>query len=252
MGTNLKSLVFLLGLCLLFTRCDDKVEEFGKLEITYKLQYGGKTLAMFDHYQYPNGDSLFFSRFSFYMSKLTLSNSDTSLRIEDISYNNLTTSHETKAKAEQGYVKTYDQIPTDVYSTISFGLGVPSEDNNKNPNNFPSSNVLSEATEYWAGWNSYIFAKTEGNIDLAGNGGYDTGVSLHLGSNDAFRNLSFSKPIEIKSDEVTKLTIFIDLRKEFENGTIYDIASDPQTHSLSQSAQVNQLATNLKTSFHLE
>jgi hypothetical protein len=234
--------------------CGESTEDIGKLELNFKLQYGGQTLTMFENVNYPDGKSMYFSRFSFYFSNPTLIKSGHNHLLDNLSYLNLTGSHDTKAKAEQGYTITYDNIDVGTYASLDFGIGVPAGDNNKKPSDFPANHILSDFTEYWSGWKSYIFARSEGVIDLDNNGvfGSQDAFSLHLGANEAYRTVSLSNPIEIKKNETTKLTVIIDLKKEFDGNSIYDINSNPQTHSTDQQDQVNELANNLAKAFSIK
>lgn len=232
--------------------CGDEESQTGDLKLNFKLKYGDQPLVMFEPYNYPTGQKMIFSRFSFYLGDTQLKSGSSYTGIEEISYHNLTNSHTGAAAAAKGYDHTITGIKAGNYTSLKFALGVPKVNNDKSPADFSNSHVLSNQSEYWSGWKSYVFTKTEGQIDLDGDGTTETGFALHTGANDALRIIELPVNLTISEGKETTLNIFIDVKKEFGSNPVYDIETHPQIHSISQAPQVKQLIDNLATAFSMQ
>ena len=246
--------LLLLVLPFLFMGCDDDdpITGSGDLKLKFKLKYGDQTLVMFDNYTYPTGQKMTFSRFSFFLADVKLKNASGSTSIHDISYHTLTNSHTGAVQAANGYDYTIKNVNPGAYTSILFTLGVPKASNDKTPADFSNDHVLSNQAEYWSGWKSYVFTKTEGLIDFDGDGTLEAGYALHTGANEALRTIELPANIVIEEGKEAGLTIIIDLKKEFGSNPVYDIETNPQIHSLSQAPLVKQLIDNLTTAFSVE
>lgn len=231
---------------------DDPIAGSGDLKLKFKLRYGDQTLVMFDNYTYPSGQKMTFSRFSFFLADVKLKNASGSVGIHDISYHNLTNSHTGAIQAANGYDYTIGGVKPGSYNSIQFTLGVPKASNDKTPADFSNDHVLSNQAEYWSGWKSYVFTKTEGLIDLDGDGTLESGYALHTGANESLRTIELPANIVIEEGKEEGLTIIIDVKKEFGSNPVYDIETNPQIHSLSQMPFVKQLIDNLTTAFSVE
>lgn len=241
--------LFFLALLVFSLSCNDD-EGKGNLKVNVQLTYGSEPLKMFEEYTYPTGESFFFSRFSFFTSKINLTDENGKANeILDIAYHDLTNSH---SGNQYGYSFTIGDVPTGSYNKLSFGLGVAPEFNAKTPADYDSDNILSNQSEYWGGWQSYIFTRTEGKIDLDGDGTKETGFALHTGADAAYRTISFDKSMAIEDGKTQEITLVVDLKKSLGVDNIYDIKSNPQIHSLSQQPFVIELIDNLKTSFAIK
>lgn len=233
--------------------CEDtESPQQGNLTINFKLKYGQEPLAMFEPYTYPTGQKMIFSRFSFYMGNTELKNNSGFKPIEEISYHNLTISHTGLNSASKGYDYTISGIQPGDYTALKFSLGVPKYLNDKTPADFSNDQILSNQAEYWSGWKSYVFTKTEGQIDFDGDGITESGFALHTGANDALRTIELPANIKIEDGKTSQLTVVIDVKKGFGNNPVYDIEANPQIHSLSQTPFVKQLVDNLMTAFSIQ
>jgi hypothetical protein len=228
--------------------CGDKISDTGKLDINFKMTYDGVPLQLLKKYKYPDGKSLFFNRFSFMVSEIELANSSGSTQKDETIFVNLGDSHSTEAGVKAGQTISLDGLTTGNYTKFKMCIGVPRSKNAKSPADFQPTDPLSQTAEYWAGWKSYIFARTEGFIDTNNDGVENQGFSLHTGADEAY--ICFNNAINIEiTDEANMINVNFDLKKLFQNGTeIYDIKANPQIHSLSQSPQVKILSNNLLSS----
>ncbi len=211
------------------------------LELHFKLEYGGEDLVMFEDVEYPNGMSMFFNRFSFYISDLNIQN-----QIQETRYLNLTESHADASSAAEGYVWSISGLEGLEINNISFNIGLDSDVNATLPSDYNSRNDLSLSSEYWTPWDSYIFSKTEGRLDTDGDGQKELGIALHLGLDEAFRSVSLPASISLTEGESADAYIIIDLKQLFESSNgIYDIVSVPQIHQTNTMNEINELADNM-------
>ena len=221
----------------MLSSCDDT------MDVTFKftLSYGEEPLVMLEEYEYPSGETLKFTRLSFYVSELEgISNSGTSTLLKDIDLINLSSSHATIEGADEGLTYTIKDIPSEEFESYAFLLGVASDLNSKAPADYASDHPLANSGEYWIAWDSYIFLKIEGIMDTDGDGEFETNVALHIGSDEA------SRQIRMSSVDPSNEQINIDVKSIFEsNGTLYDLQENPQIHSLFQLDQASFLVENL-------
>jgi hypothetical protein len=221
----------------MLSSCDDT------MDVTFKftLSYGEEPLVMLEEYEYPSGETLKFTRLSFYVSELEgISNSGTSTLLKDIDLINLSSSHATIEGADEGLTYTIKDIPSEEFESYAFLLGVASDLNSKVPADYASDHPLANSGEYWIAWDSYIFLKIEGIMDTDGDSEFETNVALHIGSDEA------SRQIRMSSVDPSNEQINIDVKSIFEsNGTLYDLQENPQIHSLFQLDQASFLVENL-------
>lgn len=216
-------------------------------EVRFRLRYEDKPLVAFEEVNYPDGKSLYVTRVSLFIEDFTLMG-DESQTVFDRDYFTLTDDHLTIAAANEGTLIYRGELKPGEYTT-RFNIGVNPTDNAKVPVDFPSSNVLSNAAEYWVGWKSYVFAKVEGFIDLDGDGDEETGFALHMGGDDAYRAITTTKSTSLDKDQSV---MYVDIQLErlfMNNGVMYDIAANPQIHSPEQNPLVVVLSDNLVTCF---
>lgn len=219
----------------------------GYIDFNVKLKYAGEPLIMFQPYNYPDGKKIEFTRCSFYTSELILDETE----INEVEFHNLTNAHSDSQLAINGYTWMINNVPIGNYNNLSFNIGVPPELNAKDPAEFPSGHPLAKPAENWFSWQSYIFLKLEGNIDLDNDGITETGVALHLGSDEALRKFDFEYPIAVSENQSSNIRLEFDLYDFFDGPTrLYPIEEVPQIHSLSQLDAVIELADNLTTSIH--
>ena len=223
----------------------------GTLNLNFRLQYDGQTMLMYENYSYP--EPLFpfsISLLSFYISNITIVDGNEEKEILEIERIRFNENQDNLASAEAGVTLSIPLIEPGNYSTIRFGIGVPPDLNAKSPVDFPQNHPLFFSGEYWDSWNSYIFFKIEGKADTDNNSTQETNLALHAGSDDAFREKEFITNLTITAQQSTTLNFVIEVKDIFDNdGSVYDLISTPQIHSINQSNQVSQLADNLKKAF---
>lgn len=247
MKAHFSTLIFLSLIVFSFQSCDDPVNlGSNQVDVTFKVEYDGEPLVMsLENYVYPGGIDMRISRFSVYLSNFKLENTSS----EGVHFLNFADINTSTSNAEKGTTVALSGDENGSYSNISFDIGISQELNAMIPADFPEDSPLSKSGEYWPGWNSFIFAKTEGKLDTDNDGMYETNMSLHLGSDDARRTISLNGTF--KTGEANNSEIVIDLKNLFvgENDAIYDVIATPAIHQLNQVDQLIELSNNLTAAF---
>ncbi|MGA0284172.1 MAG: MbnP family protein [Saprospiraceae bacterium] len=242
----MKYLNFLfLSSILVFASCSDS-DESASMTMNFKLKYADEPLVFFEEYEYPDGRSIEFTRFSFYLSDISsLKDGEKTSWVRD-EYIDLTASHSNLSDAEEGFDYVLDNETGGGYDALQFNLGLTPAQNQTRPEDYPSSSSLSLTGEYWSNWESYVFVKIEARSDLDGDGISD-GIALHLGADDAMRSLIVN---ELNPD--LPINISIDLEKVFNrDGEVFDIVNNSRIHSLDQIPLIQWLMDGLVESLEL-
>lgn len=218
----------------------------GNLEMVFKLEYDGKPLVAGEKYNYPLGFEFFITKYSMFLSEVAMLKGEASIEIAEALFMDLAANQSTAAEAAVGTKVILEAIPEGTYKSINMSIGLPSDLNATSPSDYTSSSPLSNTGEYWEGWSSYIFHKIEGKMDSDADGSLDAGIALHIGSNDAYRNRTISKIIEIMPDQTTSIEFVIDLKEVLQiNNQAFDLQETPQVHHLGVLPKVLPLMDNL-------
>ncbi len=229
---------------LAFSACKKDQLELG---IKFQLQYHGAPLVMLQDYQYPDGKKVQFTRVSFFLSDLTARSADQSILIREVDFVNPTSAHQDAASAEKGFSYYRNDVELSTIDELTFNIGLRSDQNKTVPADYESGDPLARPGEYWIAWDSYIFAKIEGWVDLDGDDQVETGIALHMGSDQVFRSKSL-----VIDGPANDLVITLDLYDVFNRDKTYDIAANPQLHSLSQLPAAEELADNIMHAFKMK
>jgi hypothetical protein len=197
-----------------------------------------------------NGKKVRFTRFSYYMSPVTIiptaEKDPTSVIATAIKVD--FTDLDTEAKATEGVKKTlqFQQIP---FSSVNIGIGVSESLNAKKPKDFPSDNPLSDAGDYWDDWKSYIFTKLEGSMDKDGDGRFETGITIHTGGKEVYKTMSFKKTYEVKEGVTPVLAFEVELDKLL---TGIDLSNITSTHQFGDLPTMQKFVNNFQTALILK
>ncbi len=233
-----------------FWSCNKSDKDKGTLVLNFTLTYDGQPLKMYETYTYPNPKVPFqFSRVSFYLTEVQIGNTSTQTEIKDLDYINLTNAH-INPVAGSGLKYEIKDIEKGEYNHINFNIGLPSELNSKSPTDYEASNILSNNSEYWPAWASYIYFKCEGLVAYTPDGELIQPVALHLGSDAALLAIELTKSFSITGGQITEVNINIEMKKFFGSEKVYDVLTVPQIHSLGQLPYINELVQNLKTAIN--
>ena len=236
----MKAQIVLLFLAILIVSCGDDTSQF---DMNVQLSFEDSPLIMAQDYTYPDGRTIRFNRVSFFMSDLTVSNGTESVELFEAQHINLTQSHVDAASAAVGFQVISEDLEMSDISSATFNLGLTPAQNAMAPNEYPVESDLSNSAEYWIGWESYVFAKIEGLIDLDNDGNPESTFALHLGSDDIMRTITMDG-LDQSGDNYS-LDIDIDVQSIFEsNGAVFDIVETTNIHSLVQINEANFLIDN--------
>ena len=241
-----KSWVYTIFVILIGTSSCDKDESID-VSLRFNLTYEGSPLVMFKDYTYPDGRTFQFTRVSFFISDLVFSTDQGDELVKEVDFINLTQSHSDPNASEEGFLYYTGSLQAKSIDRLSLNVGLTPEQNKTVPADYATGHPLARPGEYWLAWDSYIFVKIEGWVDLDRNGIADSGVALHLGSDAVQQQLSFDLPSGMQDIELN-----LELKTTFEQDSIYDIETTPQIHTLSQLPFALELAENLRKSFNLK
>ncbi len=227
-----------------FSSCSDDSES--QVTVSFEANYDGHEITTLDKYEYPGGGEVQFFRISFFVDELEFRSSSKEYKTESIDYFDFTYRDDlSKPKIEQSF--KYESVEPGTYTDFSFLVGVNDTDNAKTPADFGSGSVLSETGEYWAAWDSYVFAKFEGRYFSTS--GDTTSFVLHIGGSQSLMNIDLNNEVQIDSDQDKTVYIDLDIKKIFSGDTIYDIEGFPSLHSDSHLPKMLELAGNIEDSF---
>jgi len=232
---------------ILVVSCDEDPPEMPlttNVSMNMQLLYEGEPVVMLQNYEYPTGETFYLSRVSMFVADVKLD--DVQLKTED--YYSLTEAHSTTALAAEGFTTVLGEVEEGSYDNLSFAIGVTAENNAMVPGDFTSTHVLSQAGEYWSGWSSYVFYKIEGMLDSDGDGTADQGISLHIGGDEVFTNITLPLGTTIDKDN-NVIGVDLDLYDVFNGGgQPYDIVSNSGLHSKDNHLTfMQELIANTKT-----
>ena len=207
---------------------------------------------MFTDITYPDGKKMQFQRVSFYMSEVLIEGGGSSTELSDVEQLNLTDTHSDPANLRPTTL-FYSQENFQDYDRLIFRIGLTPEQNASSFSDHSASSPLASVGEYWPTWNSYVFAKFEGNIDINNDGVYGAGETflLHTGGD---RIKSTFGEFDLNTTSPGQININIDLEKVFErNGEIYDLANFREIHTLTDEniERMNWLMENLEGAMSL-
>ena len=200
------------------------------VELSFRATYDGAPLVLNQQTYDYQGNKVRFSKVNFYLANLSVANDDGETELSEIQFIDLSLTHNTAADAAKGSVTTFSRIPVGSYKFLKFGIGVPADLNKTNPSDYSTSHPLGadNSGEYWEAWNSYIFAKIEGQYDENGDGeidGNDISFAYHTGMDRVYQEMELDNIISLNAGETTNLDFELDVRTLFTQprGDLFDL-----------------------------
>jgi hypothetical protein len=238
----MKNIAFLLTLFsfAFLSSCHEHDENTGvDFDITFKATFDGAQLEKDKDYQFGN-IPMFVEACRLYLSDITLLNGNDEIVISEIEYLDFTPTNALFATP----TITFKNVPEGEYTGIRLGYGVKPSLNAKRPSNFPAGHPLSIENDYWSGWNSYIFSTLDGKADPDKNGSKNLSLAYHCGSDAVYKTFEFQKTIHVHAGEAGARISF-DMKKflTMEDGTLYDIVTNPATSNNVGNVTVAQALT---------
>ncbi len=177
--------VVFLSLILGASSCgDDDLEPtlgIGSIELSIQGELAGDDLTLESRTYDASGAAEGFrmSRLSFFLSDLRLvelrDGQSFETPVADVAYFNLGPSGLDS--------EVFDTIPSGDYTSLRFNFGLTEEQDMTSPADYATTHPLGEPAEYWANWESYIFAKIEGKTDTLPDNQerFDASFVFHIG-----------------------------------------------------------------------
>ncbi len=229
---NILSLIILAGL-LMAASCGKEPPppvDTATIQLSFRAIYDGEPLVLQKEYEYQ-GSIVRFSRINFYLANLVAANDDGETELSEIQFIDLSLTHNTLPDAEKGTVMNFSRIPVGTYNLLRFGVGVPADLNKTTPSDYSTSHPLGidNSAEYWEAWNSYIFAKIEGQFDEDGSGdfdGNDISFAYHTGTDRVYeQDIEFDNVLNLNGGETTNLDFELDIKTllSFKQGDSFDL-----------------------------
>lgn len=221
----------------------------GKLTLNLAATFGGQPLEMNQVVDF-NGQAMRINVSEFYISEAKLTNSSASASLGESQYVQFSnTTGEAQVSLE------FEDIDAGTYDELRFFIGVPSALNQMKPEDFNSSQVLSNSATYWQGWQSYIFSKLEGKLDTAGTGSTDLIFIYHSGKDELYTEvvIPLTSPIVVNADVQPALDLKVEHKSLFETSTGYlDIKAKPQAHNPNDLEYPTIILDNFKSGITLD
>lgn len=231
-------------------------EKNGSVDIVFRALYNNEPLVLLQSYPFGDNQTINFSHLAYFINDLeVVSAKGEVVALKDIALIDMDFS--TVQQSEEGSRYSFPNIPSGNYEEFRIGIGVKPSLNDTRPADYTSSHPLSLVSHYWPGWNSYIFSKTEGNLDVDGNGTFDMGFALHTGSNkevpvDLFRELSAQISFDLPADATREIILYLDYGKllDPDSGTL-DVENNPHTNDPNNMDLSTQLVDNYMQAFSI-
>ncbi|MBK8956239.1 MAG: hypothetical protein IPM34_11895 [Saprospiraceae bacterium] len=210
---------------------DPVITGSGRIELVFKGEYASLPWVKGQTYDYFNNGQILFTKSEFFISNLGLYQTGLFKSLSAVEYVSISEHHVSEQKALEGLVLQFDQVPEGSYDSLAFNLGLTAAQNKTKPADYLPTHPLGEGSRYWAGWNSYIFSKTEGNYN---DGSKSFNFTYHSGFDDAMKPIHLVKNIVVEKDKTTRIIIHLDHQLVFSEGPQgMDISTTPQIHNKS-------------------
>lgn len=236
-----------LAFSFLAMQCKKTAPETGTINMVIKPVFNGKPFVINQIYVI-DGKNVRFTRLHFFSATDRVNNTTDNKKNGKYVQQFIFTDLDDSTKAAKGVSKSIELLLGEA-KQFNFKLGVESDLNALSPIDFSSSNPLSDAGQYWDSWKSYIFAKLEGSIDKDGDGKFETGITLHTGGNDSFREVSFAKTFTVDTKGSTTLNFDLNINTLLAG---IDLATVNSTHQTGDLPTMMKMMDNLKNALVLK
>jgi len=245
------TIFFIISTIFLFSSCGE--DESGNLNLNFKATYGSDPLVMFNEFEY-NNTQIRIAQSDMFISDITLVGTDGEVELDEINFIDFTNQNIDEEKAINGINLDYSDVPVGSYSQLRFSIGVPTSLNSQKPADFNSENPLSNSGHYWTAWNSFIFAKLQGNLETEADGAFDLGWFFHTGRNDLLRTIILPISVTIDKDVSESVSISFDHKELFSvgNNEYFDIEENPTNHDPTNIGPLSMIVDNYNSAINVE
>ena len=249
-----KLLLFLLPLVLMASRCNQPcaciipTPPEGILNLNFKPTINAKPFIINQVYVL-DGKNVRFTRLHFLLTETCPNNSSSSNSCGTNAYLIDLTTLDDSTKSITGFTQKVTQLEEGNKTMFQMSLGVAKTLNAATPKDFATTNPLSDASSYWADWKSYIFVKLEGSMDKDGDGRFETGITLHTGGDDSFRQTWFPKTFAVDTKGSATLNFEVNINTILRG---IDLSTVNSTHQTGDKPTMLKMMDNLKEAIVLK
>ena len=241
--------LLLISTLLINISCDPepKLEEVTDVELTFKGKFGEETFLINEPSLTYNDFNIRFDQFNFYISdvvliKETLSGQEETELLE-IDFVDLSFRPSELSDAQTGITIRIENVPVGEYDGIKIGLGVPADLNKNTWGDFGEGHPLRKVGHHWPTWESFIFSKTEANIDIDNNNSFTHKLSYHTGSDSVYKTKYVAKNLTLTKGEITNISFEADVKEIFYE---IDVIQESTIDDLSQIDLMKKIQSNLQ------
>lgn len=214
--------------------------------------FGNDTLVQGKTYLTASGDSISFSRTSFYISNLQLTNTGGAL-VADSGYILVTAGNYKNIIA--------GAVPTGTYKSISFSLGVNASANHVDPSNYISGSPLAAQTpsmHFASNATGYIFMAAEGMVDSTyTNLSPNKSFSYHIGTDTLLQTINlpdhsaapYNAAFTAAGGKVMTINIVADFSELVRN---VNVPANPVTNTTDYFLLADTLASHIPSMFRYQ
>ncbi len=242
------SICILLLATLAIMSCEDKETPAtsGLVDLDFYAVYDDQPLVMLDFYPYAFDENINFGTSDFYFSDCYLSdNNGNTQQLVDIELIDFTNQNKDLTGALAPISVSDIAIEPGKYTSLTFSVGVNEALNATRPEEYTPDNPLSLAGHYWTAWDSYIFAKFQGQLTKQDSA--DVSWLFHTGKDDVFRTFTYPIDLEVDGNEST-ISLTLDHKQLFvlESDSYMDIRSKPTNHNPQDLEPLIQITENME------
>lgn len=237
------------GCSFLFFGCTSETLDPATIEIIIKAKYKDQALVFnpANSYEYFDGSVIRLTRSEFFINNIKLiSNTGESKDIGELKHVRFDLTQINEQKAQDGVKLSFDAFAEGNYERISFEIGLNPALNKTSPINYKLGHVLYDPENYWDGWNSYIFARVEGNVQ--DKNGKTALFAYHCGFDESLRKVELNKEISIINGQKNTIILELDHSQFFGNSSNYlNIFANPIIHE--NNALIQEFMNHFSKSF---
>ncbi len=212
--------------------------------MNFKAMYANKPLVINQVYDY-NGKKVRFTRLQFFIAyDLGLFSSPVSVNDNLPSTTLVKFTNLTDSASAAGGVDVELALAPKSWPSLNFGIGVPKVQNAKLPKDFTFPDPLTDGSNFWDAWQSYIFSKLEGSMDKDNDGVFETGITLHTGGNEVFTPVKFTKNYTVANGVKTIVNFELNIN-ELVKGI--DLTTVNSSHQVGDAATMKIMMNNFTT-----
>ncbi|NOQ75007.1 MAG: hypothetical protein GQ574_23540 [Crocinitomix sp.] len=217
------------------TACNKNGEKLNSdLSIEFQTQVGASNYAINDVYRNASDVDIKFESFQFYLSDITIVNSDGEGR--------LVSEIELFKFDATGHSSLDFRVPNGDYESIQFGIGVKKELNEADPSTYSEAGHPLNTIEntYWGWAGMYRFIMNEGRFDADLDGDFEGIFAYHTGRELSYRTMTIAHDFEISKKEANALNFTIDLYQLLEKpGNEVDVTTEPFYHGSTEDEDIS-------------